>query len=132
LNKSLEGDTFALEITGTVTTSRWRKGRRVFHDAIAPNIVQILANMELPVNGGKESDFVLVDLRDLESGDFAPGPRRVVAVLQPLRGKDESSEEHAPTALQDPTSVRLVGLLHGEVMGGNVRLDQDQVVESHL
>jgi len=104
----------------------------MLHDQVAPNLVEVLGNMQVPPDGAEECALILIDFRNLESGYLAPGPRRVVAILEPLGGKNEGREEHAPTTLQGPTSVRLAGLLHGEVMGGNVRLDQDQIIESHL
>jgi hypothetical protein len=104
----------------------------VFHDQVAPDLVQVFTDEQVPVDSGKKRTLIFVYLRDLESRNLAPGTGRVVAVLQPLGGEDKSSEEHAPAALQDPASVRFVGLLHGEVMGRDVRLDQDQIIESHL
>lgn len=104
----------------------------MLHDAVAPDVVQVLADVELPVDSGEERHLVLVDLGNLEAGNLTPGTGRVVAILQPFGSQNKGSKKHAPTTLQDPTSVRLVGLFHGEVMGGDVRLDQNQVIESHL
>jgi hypothetical protein len=131
LNELLEGSTFTLE-TSSTRTRGWRCRRGVLHDAVAPDLVQDLAEMELPVDGGKKCKLILVDFRDLEPRDLTPGPCRVIAILEPLRGENQGRKEHTSPTLQNPTSVRRVGLLHGEIMRGNVRLDQDEVVESHL
>lgn len=127
LNELLEGSTFTLKagVPGKTATTGRRKGRGVLHDAVAPDLVQVLANVELPIDSGEEGKFIFVDLADLEPRNLAPGSSRIIAVLEPLRGEDQGSKEHTTATLQDPTSVRLVGLLHGEIMARNVRLDQD-------
>lgn len=88
--------------------------------------------MDAPVDREEEGHLVLVDLEGVQAGNLAPGAGRVVAVLKVLGGEDERSQEHAATALERADGVDVVGLLHGEVMAGDVRFDEDEVVEGNL
>jgi len=79
--------------------------------------------MEFPVNGNEESDLVLVDLLGVETRDLAPSASREITILKVLGGKDECGEEHTAPALENTACMNVIGLLHGEVMAGDVWLD---------
>lgn len=105
--------------------------RRSFQHDCLPSLKDWVCNVQLPVDGLEKRHFVGVDLVDLEAGDFAPGPSRVISVLEVFRGQNQGGQEHAATALQSPQRL-VLGLLHGEVNLGDVRLDEDEVVKCDL
>jgi hypothetical protein len=88
--------------------------------------------VQLPIDGEQEGNLVLVDLVGVETRDLAPRTSRVVTVLEVLGGQNERGEKHAPPTLQGTIRVVIVWLLHGEVVLGNMRLDEDQVIQSYL
>lgn len=98
---------------------------------LLPLLPHRIDNVELPVDRFQESHLVCVDLANLEPRDLAPRAGRVVAVLQILGGEYQRSKEHATTALER-AKRSIFGLRHGEVMLGQVGLDEDQVVQSNL
>jgi hypothetical protein len=88
--------------------------------------------MELPVHSGKEGHLVRVDLKDSQSRHLTPCFRGEIPVLQVLGSQNESCEKHATSTLKSAVSGRILGLLHGEVVLWDVRLDQYQVVQGYL
>jgi hypothetical protein len=99
---------------------------------LSPSLEDFVCDVQLPVDSKEESHLVLVDLLDGEAGNLAPGTRRVVSVLKVLGGKDQGREEHAPTALKSAVRVAVLVLLGSEATLGNVRLDEDQIVQGDL
>lgn len=99
---------------------------------LSPFLEDFVCNVQLPVDSKEESHLVLVDLLDAEARDLAPGTRRVVPVLKVLGCKNQSREEHAPTALKSPVRVAILVLLSSKAALGNVRLDEDQIVQGDL
>jgi hypothetical protein len=94
-------------------------------DDVGPALENGIGDVYPPVDGKEEGHLVLVDLEGVETGNLAPSAGRVVAILQVLGGEDESGEEHAAAALEGADRVRVIGLLHGEVVIGDVWFDQD-------
>jgi hypothetical protein len=90
-----------------------------------------VSDVQLPVNSLEERHLVGVDLTDLEARDLAPCASRVVAILQVLRRENERCKEHATSTLQS-TERGILRLGHGEVMLGQMGLDEDQVVQGNL
>lgn len=88
--------------------------------------------MKFPVHGREECHLVGVDLAHFQAGDLTPGSSRVIAILQILRGQDESSQEHATTALKGSDGRDILGLFHGEIMLGHMTLDENQIVQGNL
>lgn len=88
--------------------------------------------METPIDSNKESHLVLVDLVRVQPADLTPGASRVVSILQVLRSQDEGRQEHATTALQSSDGITILRLFHGEIMFGDMWLNQDQVIQCNL
>lgn len=88
--------------------------------------------MKLPVDGKDESQLVLIDLVCCKTGDFAPGTGGIVAVLKVLGRENQSSEKHAAAALESTTLMTVVRLFHGEIVLGDMGLDQDEIVQGDL
>lgn len=99
---------------------------------LSPPSEDLIGDVQLPVDGEEKGNLVLVDLLDVEARNLAPGPGRVVSVLQILGRKDQGREEHAPAALKSSVSVAVLILLHSKATLGNVRLDEDEIVQSDL
>lgn len=97
-----------------------------------PSSENLISDVELPVDSKEKGDLVLVDLLDVEARDLAPGTCRVVAVLKILGSKDQGREEHAPAALKRSVSEPILVLLHSKATLGNVRLDEDEIVQRDL
>jgi hypothetical protein len=98
----------------------------------SPLLEDLVGNVQFPVHSKEESHLVLVDLLDVEAGNLAPGTCGVVSVLKILGRKDQGREEHAPAALKSPLSVAILVLLRSKATLGNVRLDEDQIVQRDL
>lgn len=111
---------------------RRRRGGRVLEHDLGPTLENLIGDVELPVDCKEEGDLILVDLLSPETRDLAPGTSRVVAVLEVFRSEDESGEEHTAPALQGPTFLPVIRLLHGEIMLGHVRFDEHEVVQCNL
>lgn len=112
--------------------TRWGRGRRILEDNVGPSLEDLVGNMQLPINSEQERNLILVDLLSVEAGDLAPGTSRVVAVLKILGGQDECGEEHATPTLESTVGMVIVGLLHGEIVLGNMGLDEDQIIQCYL
>jgi hypothetical protein len=98
---------------------------------LLPLLPDGVRDVELPVDSLQESHLVGVDLAHLQTRDLAPCPSRVVAVLQILGGENQSSKKHTTATLE--STVRCIfRLSSGEVLLGQVRLDEDQVVQGNL
>jgi len=81
--------------------------------------------MQVPVDCEKERHLVLVDFMCSETGYLAPGPGRIIPVLQVLRGQDQGREEHPPTTLKSATGMAVICLFHREIAIREVIFDQN-------
>lgn len=99
---------------------------------ISPSLEDLIGDVELPVDSKEKSDLVLVDLMSVEPRNLAPSPSRVVPVLEILGGQDQSREEHAAATLERAIGMSILGLLSSKVVSRDMRLDENQVVESNL
>jgi hypothetical protein len=115
------------------TTRRWG-GRRwcVLENNVSPSLEDTVRNVQLPVHGLQEGHLVLVDLVRVQAGNLTPGAGRVVTVLQVLGCQNKRGKEHAAAALKGLSRVAVVQLLHNEAPAGDMGLDENQVVQSHL
>jgi hypothetical protein len=104
----------------------------VSEDYLLPLLPDRIDDVKLPVDCSKESHFVRINLAHFEARDFAPSAGRVVTILQILGCQDQGRKEHTTTALQCTQGCNILGLLHREVVFGDMRLDQNQVVQSDL
>jgi len=100
--------------------------------AFEPAVINFFGNVQLPVDGEEEGDFILVNFLSVQARYLAPSASREVAVLEVLGGQNQSREEHAPTALDGLAGVAVVGLLHRKIPIRHMRLDQYQIVEGYL
>lgn len=108
----------------------WRRG--VLENDFGPSLEDILRDVKVPANGKEESNLVLVDLLGVESRDLAPSASSVVSVLEILGSQDQSREKHATTTLKCAIGMSVRGLLGRKVVLGNMRLDENQVIERDL
>jgi hypothetical protein len=103
----------------------------VTENNLLPLLPNGVSDVQLPVDSLEERHLIGVDLTDLEARDLAPCASRVVAILQVLRRENERCKEHATSTLQS-TERGILRLGHGEVMLGQMGLDEDQVVQGNL
>jgi hypothetical protein len=96
-----------------------------------PLLPNRVSDVQLPVHSLEKRHLVGVDLADFEARDLAPCASRVVAILQVLGRENERCKEHATSTLQS-TQRGILRLGHGEVMLGQMSLDEDQVVQGNL
>jgi hypothetical protein len=88
--------------------------------------------MKSPSNGFEEHQLVLIDFQRVETGYLAPCPSGVIPILEVFRCKNQSCQEHPTAALHGPQERLIPRLLLGKVEIRNMRLDLDQIIESHL
>jgi hypothetical protein len=65
---------------------------------VSPFLIDILADMQLPVDSLQERNFVLVNFLCIQARNLTPGACRVVAILEVLGGQNQGSQEHAASA----------------------------------
>lgn len=115
------------------SAGRGRAGRRgVLENDFGPSLKDIFGDVEVPANSKEESNLVLVDLLGVESRDLAPSASSVVSVLEILGSQDQSRKKHASTTLKGAIGMSVRGLLSRKVVLGNMRLDENQVIERDL
>jgi hypothetical protein len=79
--------------------------------------------MQTPTDRLQKHQLILIDFQRVQARNLAPGPGRVVTVLQILRGQDQRRQKHTTTALHGPHHRLITGLFLCEVMGRHMRLN---------
>lgn len=88
--------------------------------------------MKFPIHCLQKHQLVLVDLQCIQTGDFAPSAGGVVSVLEVFGGENQGGKEHASTTLHSPADGLTPSLVMGQIVTGHVRLNLNQIVQSHL
>lgn len=112
----------------------WRTTRvgRVLENNVRPTLEDGFRNVKFPAHSLEERQLILIDLKCIQTRNFAPRSGGVISILEILRGQNKRRKEHSPATLHSTRARVVPGLLHGEILFRYMRLNHDKIVQGNL